>query len=195
MAYEEGTIINGIEFLECVGTDKHNKKKWKLRCHCGNEFVAIGTAVKRGNTQSCGCTKYKRTHGQTHTKMYQVWRNMKYRCNNVKAPNYNDYGGRGIKVCNDWSNDFSKFKEWADKNGYKEGLTLDRINNNGNYEPENCRWVTVKTQNINRRNTIYVNYKGKKCTLLDVEKDTGIPYNILKHRVYRGVDLLGACRQ
>lgn len=188
---EEGVIINGIEFIKCIGTDKHNKKKWKLKCHCGNEFIAIGSSVKRGNTKSCGCTKYKRTHGQTNTKLYQVWRNMKYRCTNTEAPNYEDYGGRGIKICEEWLKSFDSFYQWSRDNGYEEGLSIDRIDNDGDYNSKNCRWVTQKEQNVNKRNTIHVFYKGKQCTLLEVEKDTGIPYNILKHRMYQGKDILG----
>lgn len=188
--YEEGLIINEIEFLEYVGKDRHNKKKWRLKCHCGNEFIAIGTAVKRGNTKSCGCTQYKRTHGQTHTKLYQVWRNMKYRCNNAKAPNYKNYGGRGIAVCDEWSNDFSKFKEWSVKNGYQEGLTLDRINNNGNYESDNCRWVDVQTQNNNKRKTLIVVIDGKEVSLKEYSVMVDIPYSTLKYRYHKGKDLL-----
>lgn len=108
----------------------------------------------------------------------------------MKTPNYKNYGSRGIRVCEEWKNSFEAFEKWSADNGYREGLSIDRIDNDGNYEPENCRWVDYDVQNMNRRNTIKVIHRGKEKTLLEIEEETGVPYNILKHRLYRGVQIL-----
>lgn len=189
MAYEYEEY-NGIKFIECMGTDKHNKKKWKLQCHCGKEFIAIGTAVKRGNTKSCGCTQYKRTHNKTKSKLYKVWINMKSRCNNPNTPNYNSYGGRGILICDEWMNDFNNFYNWSYENGYQEGLSIDRIDNDGNYESGNCRWADIPTQNNNQRKTLVVVVDGEKMSLKEYSVMVDVPYSTLKYRYHKGKDLL-----
>lgn len=188
--YEKGLIINEIEFLEYVGNDRHNKKKWKLKCHCGNEFIAIGSDIKKGNTKSCGCTQYKRVHNKTKTKLYKVWINMKSRCKNTNVPNYSSYGGRGIMICDEWLNDFNNFYNWAMNNGYKEGLSIDRVDVDGDYKPSNCRWADISTQNNNKRKTLWVNYKGKEISLKEYSFLVNIPYSTLKYRYHNGKDLL-----
>lgn len=107
---------------------------------------------------------YKK-HGMRNTRLYRIYNNMKQRCYNENSPDHKNYGARGITICDEWLNDFMNFYNWSINNGYKEGLTIDRINNNGNYEPSNCRWVDRKTQNRNNRRCIYLNYKGKTQTM------------------------------
>lgn len=128
---------------------------WICKCDCGRATsVRIGD-LGSGNTKSCGCRE-RMKHNMSYSRLYGVWESMKQRCNNPNCDHYDVYGGRGIKVCDEWNNDFSAFQLWAEANGYDSDAphgkcTLDRINNNGNYEPSNCRWVDMKTQASNRR--------------------------------------------
>lgn len=125
-------------------------------------------------------------HGGSGTKLYEVFKTMHRRCEAKTSNHYSHYGGRGICVCPEWS-DFAVFRDWAYSNGYKEGLTLDRIDNNGNYEPSNCRWTTMKEQSNNRRNSIFVEIDGKTLTIAQWADLTGIPYETIYCRYRRGI--------
>ena len=116
---------------------------------CGKDFEARISNVNSGHTISCGCQKGGITHGLSHNHFYKTWKNMMERCYNLKNKNYKDYGGRGISVCTDWQ-DLANFVSWAEST-YIEGMTMDRINNDGNYEPNNCRWADASTQVLNQR--------------------------------------------
>lgn len=131
-------------------------RRWKCKCDCGNITIVRHGDLRNGSTVSCGCYNYEKesavkTHGYSRTKLGNVFEGMKQRCNNPKNKNYEKYGGRGIKNCTEWLNDPKKFFDWAIKNGYKEGLSIDRIDVNGNYEPDNCRWADNETQCLNQR--------------------------------------------
>lgn len=122
------------------------------------------------------------THGKRHTRLYGIWLQMKNRCFNAKTKRYKDYGGRGITVCDEWRNDFQSFYNWSISNGYDDTLTIDRKDNSGNYEPSNCRWVTVKEQNRNSRQCDMITYKGETHCLKEWSEILGLSYVALKNR-------------
>lgn len=169
---------------------------WTCQCSCGNIKSVKGSNLINGGTKSCGCYKSEcssarikailTTHGGTGTRLHKIWECMKSRCSYSKGDAYKNYGGRGITVCDEWKNDFVKFYDWALVNGYKDDLTLDRINVNGNYEPSNCRWVTRKEQNRNTRKTIYLTFNNETKCLKDWSEFYGLPYHVLKYRYHKG---------
>ena len=192
--------IKGREFHEDITGKKYGKLKvieeaerknkrimWKCLCDCGNVTVVSSNNLKYGHTQSCGCYQRKRTkeghikHGGTYTRLFTIYQGMKRRCYSEKEPNYRKYGGRGIKICEQWlgDNGFENFRKWAFENGYNDNLTIDRIDFNGNYEPSNCRWGDFVQQANNRRSNRVVEYKNQRKTIAEWSRETGIPaYNI-----------------
>lgn len=168
---------------------------WKCRCECGTEIVTRGGNLTSGGSQSCGCfnrersSQYHTKHGESKTRLNMEWRKIKYRCNNPKSDRWNDYGGRGIKVCQEWMDSYESFRDWATANGYQENLTIDRINVNGNYEPGNCRWITNQEQQNNRRNNHYITYNGETKTITEWARICGLSENGLVHRIKRGWEI------
>lgn len=150
---------------------------WCL-CDCGNYKEVRLACLKNGDTKSCGCLHKESVckHGKSkNNRLYRIWINMKARCLNQKDKHYKDYGGRGIKICKAWQKNYIKFEEWALSNGYSDDLTIDRIDNNGNYEPKNCKFSTVKEQNNNqraRKGLIYLIAFGEIKTIRDWLKDS-----------------------
>lgn len=171
-------------------------KRWLCKCECGNTTICATTHLKSGHTKSCGCyaretsmqNGLKKKHGLKNTRLYRIWQQMKTRCCNPKYEYFSSYGGRGIKVCDEWldKDGFVRFYEWSMSHGYADDLTIDRIDVNGNYCPENCRWATMKEQSKNKRNTPFVTYKGTVKTLAEWAEVTGIKYQTLFCRYKSG---------
>ena len=172
------------------------KPMWNCLCDCGAEKVIGGSALMNG-TKSCGCYRkewaaaQQYRHGDTHNRLYNVWNMMKQRCGDKNNKHYNNYGGRGISVCKEWRADYIAFRDWAFANGYdpkapKGKCTIDRIDNNGNYCPENCRWVSTKEQARNTRRNRIIELNGKRQTLAEWAEETGIYYLTIHNRLKSG---------
>ena len=151
-------LIKDLGMLFPTESSKWKKRYGVYKCgFCGNEFKTRTSSVKSGYTKSCGCYNVKRLresntkHGFGHTRLHTIWRSIKDRTLNIKTRQFPDYGGRGITICDEWKNDFMSFYNWAMSNGYSDELSIDRIDNDENYCPENCRWTTRTIQNRNRR--------------------------------------------
>lgn len=197
-----GNVINliGQRFgrlivVDRAENDRHNKAMWLCRCDCGKDAVILGSSLNRGKTRSCGClqkesasiqAKRNETHGMTGTRLYNIWLNMNARCFNKNHISYAYYGGRGIEVCDTWKDDAVAFRDWAIANGYRDDLTIDRIDANGPYSPENCRWISQKEQANNRRNNRIVSYGGESHTISEWSSITGIRKDTLRHRIDAG---------
>ena len=157
-----GRVIGRLLVIEECGRDAHGEALWRCRCECGNEIVVLGSNLRNEHTTSCGCYNRERlaeantTHGMCKTRLYSVWKSMLKRAGVYKGASEevkHNYQDRGITVCDEWLV-FENFRDWALSHGYKEGLQIDRVNNDAGYCPENCRWVTPKENTNNRRNTI-----------------------------------------
>ena len=156
---------------------KWGKTRWNCICECGRETCRITNALTSGRVSSCGKCHRKvwKKHGQSKTRLYGVWASMRKRCYNQNDTRYERYGLRGIQVCEEWRNDFQKFYDWSIQNGYKIGLSIDRIDNNKGYFPDNCRWVTNKVQSRNNGRTVYLTINGEKKPLADWCDEFGFP--------------------
>lgn len=170
--------------------DGHNDKIWRCKCDCGNEKILTSQRFLSGKTRSCGCYKKQLIHERLYKgynkKLASVFSCMKRRCYDSKSEYYYNYGGRGIKICQEWLDDYWKFQEWAYANGYKDGLTIDRIDNNGNYEPSNCGWVTMKTQSNNKRNNRRITHNGATKTLVQWCEEFDVDYSRTRYRLDHG---------
>lgn len=192
-----GQRYGRLTVLKRVGL-KNSSATWLCRCDCGNEKVVAAHPLREGKIQSCGCLRLERLrakmvkHGGTikgkEERLYNTLKGMKRRCYSKNFKGYPQYGGRGIKVCDEWlgKNGYEKFREWAMSNGYRDDLTIDRIDVNGNYEPSNCRWVTLQEQALNRQNTRYVVYEGERRTLKSIADECGIYEEALVSRLRLG---------
>ena len=192
--FNKGHKFGEIEFIEEAGysTDPKTGKRRRLakfKCYCGNEFITKLSVVKRHIIKSCGCYTIKKTkevntkHGLVKHPLYCTWVNIKNRCLNRTKKQYDNYGGRGITVCNEWKENFTIFYDWCIKNNWRWGLTVDRIDVNGNYCPENCKLSTDKEQSRNKRNTIYVDYMGNSIPLIDYCELLGVDYSTVRNRI------------
>ena len=187
-----GKRFGALTVIERRPSDAKGQSMWLVRCDCGNEKIVRGHDLSQGKTTTCGCSRIKSCvfyeHGLSKDKLHGLWRNIKGRCYNPNNPSYKFYGGRGIKMCDEWTNDFVAFYDWAHANGYKEGLQIDRIDVDGDYCPENCRWVSKITQANNTRRNIYVTMNGTTKTIAEWCKELGINYHSVQTRTYKGWD-------
>lgn len=174
--------------------NKGKETAWFCVCECGTKRSVNSQPLQNGLSKSCGCFcsevsvklgKATATHGLSGTAMYAAWRNMRYRCNNKRAKAYPSYGGRGIKVCTEWD-DFSTFHEWSMKNEYQEGLSIDRINNDDGYYPENCRWANYNEQSNNRRSSHYLTHNGKTLSATQWARELGLNAHTVFSRIRKG---------
>lgn len=179
--------------------EKHPKtgsSMWLCRCECGTEKVVSELSLVRGESKSCGCLHKNSmtSHNKAYTRIYRIWGHLKGRCLNKKHHAYKDYGGRGIAVCDEWLN-FEPFYDWAMSNGYKEDLSIDRINVNGNYEPNNCRWVTIKEQNRNRRSNKLITYNNETHCIAEWAEIYNINRKKLEKDIRQGMSLEDAIKK
>lgn len=190
-----GQRFGRLTALSRAENSNDRRTRWICRCDCGNEVTVIGRNLRSGATKSCGCFKSEKCrevgksntdHGLSHSRLYAIWNGMVRRCHNPKAQRYNDYGGRGIEVCEEWRSDFMAFRAWALENGYREDLSIDRKDNDGNYCPENCRWATDAEQANNMSSNTLISFNGKTKNVKQWSEDTGISYTALISRFSRG---------
>lgn len=175
-----------------AGRDRNGKPVFDCVCDCGKTCQIRGSSLIEGDTKSCGCYRAIKsreihvTHGDCgklsqYNHLYLIWKHMLNRCYSPDGDGYNLYGGRGVTVCDEW-HDWGHFKEWAIRSGWKEGLSIDRIDVNGNYFPDNCRWTDMRGQSNNKRNNLLLSYMGATKTVAEWSRVTGIPYQ----RVWKG---------
>lgn len=197
MRFGRWTVTGRAE--DRIGHTGYKTVMWNCRCDCGNSGVICGKSLRRGDSQSCGClakeavSRRASRHGGFGTRLYNIWDSLRQRCLNPQNAAYHNYGGRGITICPEWD-DFSVFREWALNTGYEEDAprgkyTIDRIDVNGNYSPDNCRWTGMKEQAQNRRNTIMVEYNGETRPLSEWADISGIKYCTLWKRYSRGAPI------
>lgn len=183
-----GKVFGRLHVLRRAENDRYGNARWECMCDCGKEVIVLGRSLRSGNTRSCGCLSVEKAkipknirHGGTGTRLYTIWKGIHNRCRDI---NNKTYGGRGISVCDEWDS-YEVFREWAYKTGYRDELSIDRIDVNGNYSPENCKWSDVVQQANNKRNN--VKYNGKTAAVL--ARENGLKYYTLRQRLLKGWSL------
>jgi len=185
-----------IDFRKILIGSKQQRPKWMwvCQCDCGNATIVNPSDVKSGKTKSCGCyhdarckerAKKFKNSVYDNKRLYMIFNHMKRRCYSESSPRYKDYGGRGIKICAEWMDSqsgFDRFVDWALSNGYADDLTIDRIDVDGDYSPQNCAWETRKEQNNNKRETIWVEYRGERIQLKKLCEREGVKYDTVHNR-------------
>ncbi len=180
--------------IEFNGVTRSGSYKWLCKCDCGNIRSVSRYTLTSGSSTNCGCQRkhmphdYNKKHGGKNDRLYNVWNGIKQRCLSPSDRAFPEYGGRGISICPEWADDYLSFKNWALSNGYdssakKYKCTIDRIDNNKGYSPDNCRWVSQKTQCNNRRSNRFISYNGEKHTISEWADIIGIRKDTLRRRI------------
>lgn len=187
-----GKKFGKLTVLGRLENTKNGKTKWLCLCECGKKTSVIGCQLTSGKTQSCGCKKFEshnKVHGMTKTDIHNKWLQIKQRCYDKNCKTYKMYGAKGIKMCDEWRIDFVSFMNWSYKNGYREGLSIDRIDNSKGYSPENCRWVEWIEQANNRTSNIRFTYNGETKNLkqwcIFFDKNYSLVYERIKKLGWR----------
>lgn len=186
-----GKRFGRLTVIERSSEKNQCSSKWICECDCGNVVSVYSHNLRQGTTVSCGCYNLERlhndkrhlTHGLGNHPIYETWCHMKTRCCNPNATGYENWGGRGITICDEWKEDFVQFYDWSITHGWREGLTIDRIDNDGPYSPDNCRWVTPKEQANNTRRNHILEFNGKRHTISEWSEITGIDRNVICKRI------------
>lgn len=186
-----GKRFGYLKVVERSENTQYGEVCWLCECKCGTRKIIRGYSLRKGRTKSCGClateqsSENNKKHGMKGTRLYNIWQGMKQRTTNPNNNEYKDYGGRGIDICEEWKNSFEVFEKWANENGYEDNLTIDREDNEKGYSPDNCRWITQREQNRNKRSNHYLTYKGETKTLTEWAEATGISKAVLRYRVVK----------
>lgn len=181
--------LTAVRFHHKAQKEQDKPHYWVFRCDCGNEIVARKNAVTSGNTKRCkecsyALAKLRTTHGFAGSRLYREWAGIIQRCENPKSTSWMRYGAVGVTVCDEWHS-FAPFMRWALQNGYSENLQIDRIDINGNYEPSNCRWVSMREQANNKKTTVFVQYNGEQIPLSFLAQRIGMKYHTLHTRLFK----------
>lgn len=177
-----GMRMNMLTVIKMSGKDINRCILWECRCDCGKVFNATASNLRSGRV-GCGCMTGGATHHKTNTRLYTIWTSMKRRCYNPHDKSYQKwYGAKGIKVCDEWKDDFMSFHDWSVSNGYNDTLSIDRIDYNGNYEPSNCRWVTSQVQTRNKSNNVLLSYNKEMLTVTDWARRLNVAQSTIKRR-------------
>ena len=181
--------IGRLLVVERAENTGQGQAQWLCVCECGKTSVVRGGDLRNGKVLSCGCFKIENQtkHGSHKEKLYRVWVSMKNRCECKTNKHYSIYGGKGVSVFKEWNDDFLCFKNWAYNNGYTEGLTIDRIDVNGNYEPLNCRWITNREQQYNKSTNVFIKIEETTKTLTEWCKEYNVPISTARARIKRGL--------
>lgn len=197
----KGQKFNHWTVISQYGKDKNGNSLWLCECDCNDKTQKIvsGTSLRFGKSKCCGCTRGEKlkTHGKSSKKntseldkkIYKTWESMKQRCFNKNRKEYKNYGGRGVRVCEEWISDFINFYNWSIENGVDLDLSIDRIDVNGNYEPDNCRWITFREQQNNKRYNHLLTFEGESKTIAEWERELGYKKGVLRMEIHRGKTL------
>jgi hypothetical protein len=199
---KEGTRYGRLVVIKEVEPRKVSRghdRQFLCKCDCGNMVVTLLRSLRFGRTSSCGCKQRESAtsiggskricpNNDTARRIYSIWRGMKSRCYCKANSTYDNYGGKGISVCDEWRNEFLAFYRWSMEHGYKDGLTIDRIDGRGNYEPSNCRWATMKVQANNTKKNVLITHGGETHTVTEWSRITGINRTTLQLRMKNGWD-------
>lgn len=186
-----GNRYGRLVAIEKVDNDRNNHKRWLCKCECGNEAIVLENDLVTGKTRSCGCyykdtrTTSAKTHGGSKTRLFHIWASMRRRCTNENTPDYKYYGKRGITVCEEWE-DYEVFSKWAYENGYADNLSIDRIDVNKGYSPDNCRWADAITQANNTRRNRMISYNGETKSLAMWARQYDLPQGLVWRRLEDG---------